>query len=117
MLEREPRRADLRAGRAPLAGSRRRDPMERRSVSGNGQEGSDDAPTYGSLFAGIGGIDIGLERAGWRPLWLVEYDRDAAALLRKRWPDVPIYGDIRSVDFGAIERVDLVAGGFPCQPV
>lgn len=74
-------------------------------------------PTFGSLFAGIGGIDLGLERAGWRALWHVEIDEDAASVLRKRWPDVPRYGDVRTVDFAGLPRVDLLAGGFPCQPV
>lgn len=74
-------------------------------------------PTFGSLFAGIGGIDLGLERAGWIPRWHVEIDEHAASVLAKRWPDVARYEDVRAVDFGSLERVDLVAGGFPCQPV
>ena len=77
----------------------------------------DDAPTYGSLFAGIGGIDLGLERAGWQPRWQVEYDPEAVRVLEHRWPDVTRYGDVRTLPLAELERVDLIAGGFPCQPV
>jgi len=74
-------------------------------------------PTFGSLFAGIGGIDLGLERAGWACRWQVEWDPFCQHVLAHHWPDVPRYGDITSVDWNAVERVDLLAGGFPCQPV
>jgi DNA (cytosine-5)-methyltransferase 1 len=73
--------------------------------------------TFGSLFAGIGGIDLGLERAGWTPRWQVEIDPFCNRVLAKHWPDVARYGDIRTIDWSGIERVDLLAGGFPCQPV
>jgi DNA (cytosine-5)-methyltransferase 1 len=77
----------------------------------------DDRPTFGSLFAGIGGIDLGLERAGWRGRWQVEWDPFCQRVLAKHWPDIPRYGDIATVDWSGVERVDLLAGGFPCQPV
>ena len=70
----------------------------------------------GSLFAGIGGFDLGLERAGMRVAWQCEIDPDARAILRKHWPEVPCYGDIRSIDWSTVEPVDLVCGGYPCQP-
>jgi DNA (cytosine-5)-methyltransferase 1 len=73
-------------------------------------------PTFGSLFAGIGGIDLGLERAGWECRWQVEIDPFCRHVLEHHWPDVPRYGDIRDVDWSRVERVDLLAGGFPCQP-
>ncbi len=73
-------------------------------------------PTFGSLFAGIGGIDLGLERAGWECRWQVEYDPFCQHVLAHHWPDVPRYGDIRAVDWSMVEPVDLIAGGFPCQP-
>ena len=70
---------------------------------------------FGSLFSGVGGMDLGLERAGMECRWQVENDAYATRVLEKHWPDVPKYGDIREVDFERVERVDLVAGGFPCQ--
>lgn len=76
-----------------------------------------DMPTFGSLFAGIGGIDLGLERAGWTGRWQVEYEPFCQRVLAKHWPDVTRYGDIHDVDWNVVEPVDLVAGGFPCQPV
>lgn len=74
-------------------------------------------PTFGSLFAGIGGIDLGLERAGWRCIWQVEIDPFRRAILEKHWPDVPKHGAIEEVDLEQLEVPDLIAGGFPCQPV
>src|SRR4051812_1350475 len=77
---------------------------------------TDERPTFGSLFAGIGGIDLGLERAGWRGRWQVEYEPFCQRVLAKHWPDVTRYGDIHVVDWSRVEPVDLIAGGFPCQP-
>jgi DNA (cytosine-5)-methyltransferase 1 len=73
-------------------------------------------PTFGSLFAGIGGIDLGLERAGWQCRWQVEIDPFCRHVLEHHWPDVRRYGDIRDLNWNGVERVDLLAGGFPCQP-
>ncbi len=71
--------------------------------------------TFGSLFAGIGGMDLGLERAGMECKWQVEIDPFCQKVLRKHWPKVPKYGDITKLDGSELERVDLIAGGFPCQ--
>lgn len=70
----------------------------------------------GSLFAGIGGFDLGLERAGMTIVWQVEIDDYCRKILAKHWPDVPKYGDIRECGAHNLEAVDLVCGGFPCQP-
>ncbi len=74
-------------------------------------------PTVGSLFSGIGGLDLGLERAGWEVKWQVEVDEWCRKILTKHWPDVPKYGDVRELSGDDLEPVDLIAGGPPCQPV
>jgi DNA (cytosine-5)-methyltransferase 1 len=72
--------------------------------------------TVGSLFAGIGGFDLGFERAGFEIKWQVEIDDYASRVLAKHWPGVTRYGDIRGIDWATVEPVDVVCGGFPCQP-
>jgi DNA (cytosine-5)-methyltransferase 1 len=72
--------------------------------------------TFGSLFAGIGGFDLGLERAGLVCQWQVEIDPFCRKVLEKHWPQVKRYDDVRTVGAGTLEAVDLVCGGFPCQP-
>lgn len=71
----------------------------------------------GSLFAGIGGFDLGLERAGMRVAWQSEIEPFACAVLAKHWPHVPNHGDIRSIRGDAVEPVHVLCGGFPCQDI
>lgn len=71
----------------------------------------------GSLFSGIGGIDLGLERAGFRTAWFCEIDPFCKRVLAKHWPGVPIYDDVRTIGAANLVPVDLLAGGFPCQDV
>ncbi len=73
--------------------------------------------TFGSLFAGIGGIDLGLERAGMRCDWQVEIDPYCQRILTKHWPDVPKFRDVRECGAHNLPPVDLIAGGFPCQDI
>ena len=71
----------------------------------------------GSLFSGIGGIELGFERQGYRTEWFVEQDLYAQAVLRKNFPETPIYGDIKELDFRTVPKVDILTGGFPCQDI
>ena len=69
----------------------------------------------GSLFAGIGGFDLGFERAGMRVSWQVEQDAYCRAVLARHFPDAARYEDVREVGSDRLDPVDLVCGGFPCQ--
>lgn len=75
--------------------------------------------TFGSLFAGIGGMDLGLERAGMVCKWQVEINPFARRVLEKHWPDVPKHDDVTTFDPKASGdfHVDVIAGGFPCQDI
>jgi len=73
--------------------------------------------THLSLFSGIGGIDLAAHRAGFETVAFVEKDEFCQAVLRKNFGSgIPIYGDIRAVDAAGFRGVDLISGGFPCQP-
>ena len=72
--------------------------------------------TVGSLFSGIGGLDLGLERAGMEVRWQCEIDPYCREVLKKHWPDIPCHDDVRNLP-DDIEPVDLICGGFPCQDI
>jgi DNA (cytosine-5)-methyltransferase 1 len=69
-----------------------------------------------SLFAGLGGFDLGLEAAGWESAGQVEIDPYCSAVLAKHWPHVKRMADIRDVKGDEFGPIDLICGGFPCQP-
>lgn len=70
----------------------------------------------GSLFAGIGGIDLGFIQAGFEVAWANEIDQDACKTYRHNFPNTKlIEGDIRNLDAKALEKVDVLTAGFPCQ--
>ena len=71
----------------------------------------------GSLFSGIGGLDLGLERAGHTVVWQSEIDPFCCKVLAKHWPGIPNHGDITAIDWGTVEPVDVLCGGFPCQDI
>jgi len=74
-----------------------------------------------SLFSGIGGLDLAAEAAGIRTVAMCEKDAFCRSVLRRHWPNVPIYEDIFAlsgeevIGHGTAERIDVIHGGFPCQ--
>lgn len=70
-----------------------------------------------SFFAGIGGFDLGFERAGIETVWQCEKKPFCLDILEKHWPTVPRASDIREVDADDIPEAEIWAGGFPCQDV
>jgi len=73
--------------------------------------------THGSLFSGIGGFDLGFERAGIRTLWQVEIDAYCRRVLEKRFPHAKRHSDVRTAGKHNLEWVDIISGGFPCQDI
>jgi DNA (cytosine-5)-methyltransferase 1 len=73
------------------------------------------SPRIGSLFTGIGALDLAVEAVyGGRVVWQSEIDFDACRVLRERFPDVPNLGDIQAIDWDTVPEIDILCGGFPC---
>lgn len=73
--------------------------------------------TVGSLFTGIAGFDLGLERAGMKIRWQCENDPFCVAYLDHVYPGTPLVQDVHWVSERTVPRVDVLAGGFPCQDI
>lgn len=71
--------------------------------------------TFGSLFAGVGGFDLGFEQAGFKCRFQVEWDPHCQQTLAHHWPDVPRWGDVSQVNGADLPPVDVITYGFPCQ--
>ena len=72
----------------------------------------------GSVFSGVGGLELGLERAlGATTVWQVEQDPYCLQVLEKHWPGVPIFEDVRNLKESDVGAVDVICGGFPCQDI
>ena len=71
----------------------------------------------GSLFSGYGGLDMAVSSVlGGQVAWHVEYDKAPSRILDHHFPGVPNYGDVTKLDFTSVEPVDVLTGGYPCQP-
>src|SRR3990167_1125542 len=74
------------------------------------------------LFSGIGGFSLGLERAGFKTVAFCEIDPFCCKVLKKHWPDIPIYEDVKEVNkqrlyADGISNIEIITGGFPCQDI
>ena len=69
-----------------------------------------------SLFSGIGGLDLAFEWAGGKVKAMCEIEPYCQKVLRKHWPHVPLFEDIRELRSADVGKVDIIYGGFPCQP-
>lgn len=75
------------------------------------------AVRLGSLCSGAGGLDLAVETVfGAETVWHCEIDSAASKVLADRWPDVPNYGDVGTVNWARVAPIDVLVGGYPCQP-
>ena len=73
--------------------------------------------THGSLFSGIGGFDLAAEWMGWENVFHCEINEFCQKVLKKHWPNAELFTDIKQSDFRKYNGlIDIISGGFPCQP-
>ena len=72
----------------------------------------------GSMFSGYGGLDLAVEAAfpGAEPAWFCEWEDAPSRILAHHWPGVPNHRDVTTIDWARVEPVDIITGGYPCQP-
>lgn len=68
------------------------------------------------LFSGIGGFSLAAEWAGINTVAHCEIDPKCCSVLKKHWPDIPIHEDIKQLNGGEYAGIDIITGGYPCQP-
>ena len=93
------------------------DPQEQFELTASQQAPTAAKLRHGSLFSGVGGMDLGLEWAGFETVWQVEIGDFAVRVLQKHWADVKRFGDITKCGRHNLEPVDIISGGFPCQQI
>lgn len=82
------------------------------------QESEEETLKMGSLFSGMGGLDLGVEHVfNTELVWFSEFDKNPAKVLQKRFPSIPNLGDVTKIDWSQVEPVDILIGGSPCQDV
>jgi len=72
---------------------------------------------FASFFAGAGGIDLGFQRAGLKPVFHCEIDQYCQKILKRHWPEVPLHGDINTLDHTEVPNSEIWSAGWPCQDV